>query len=184
MTIWHMFIPIVLFFGVWTVDRFVHLIWATVFFVGFLMLASGYKAIRNEKSLLIKYWIVATRPKGRTHIHAATMAIFTLFLGSWIPDIDWKFGVHRSPLTHSILPYLILWTIVDKFNFGDQQWNRTLLPIFGFALGSHLIIDFFQGGNLVSVPTKYEFAFYLFNGFMVCALSYFRMHKYLRKSAT
>ena len=50
-----------------------------------------------------------------------------------------------------------------------------LLPLFGFALGSHLILDSFQGGNLVSIPAKYELPFYIANGFFVCIYSYFLM---------
>lgn len=179
MTVWHLFIPVIALLGAWTIDRFVHLAWAGAFFVGFLVLAAGYKAVASDKSLVVRYWFAATHPKNHSYFHGLVLALFVLFLGSWIPDIDWKFGAHRSPVTHSILPYLVLAAAAKNWEFGDSDWATLLLPVFGVALGSHLIIDFFQGGNLVGVPVEYEFAFYAINGIVVCAISYFQMHKRL-----
>lgn len=184
MTVWHLYIPIVLLFGAWTVDRFVHLAWAGGFFVGFLVLAAGYKAVASDKSLVVRYWFAATHPAGHSQIHGLALALFVLFLGSWLPDIDWKFGIHRSPITHSILPYVAMMVVVKNWEFGDTGWSSLLTPVFGIALGSHLIIDFFQGGNLVGVAQQYEFAFYAVNGLVVCVLSYIQMRGRLAKPET
>jgi len=177
MTVWHAFIPLMIALGAWTNDRFVHLLWASVFFVGTLVLLSGIKALASNKSVITKYWVRATHPEGISRSHAIAMAIFVLFLGSWVPDLDWKFGVHRSPITHSVLPFIAMAAVVKKVQFGNKQWNQLLLPLFGIALGSHLIVDFFQGGNLVSVPAHYEFTFYFANGLALCIFSYFQMRK-------
>jgi uncharacterized membrane protein len=69
MTLWHLFIPIVALLGAWTTDRFVHLAWAGTFFVVFLVLAAGYKAVASDKSLVVRYWFLATHPKKHSHFH-------------------------------------------------------------------------------------------------------------------
>lgn len=182
MTIWHLFIPVVVLFGAWTVDRFVHLLWAGAFFVGFLVLARGYRAVASDRSLLVRYWIAVTHPPNRGHAHGLALALFVLFLGSWLPDIDWKFGIHRSPITHSVLPYLVMAAAAKWWAFGDRIWSLMLTPVFGIALGSHLIIDFFQGGNLVGIGMEYEFAFYAANGFAAILLSCLAMRRRLAET--
>ena len=181
-TVWHLYIPVAVLFGAWTVDRFVHLLWAGTFFAVFLIVAVGYKSVVKNKSLLVRYWTVVTHPKNHSHLHGLALALFVLFLGSWIPDIDWKFNVHRSPITHSILPYLAMALIIKNWQFGDTYWSQMLVPVFGIALGSHLLIDIVQGGNLVGVPVEYELSFYIVNGLLLCGLSYFQMRRALQKN--
>ena len=181
MTVCHAFIPLMIALGAWTNDRFVHFLWASVFFVCTLVILSGIKALTSNKSDINKYWERATHPEGISRSHAIAMAFFVLFLGSWVPDLDWKFGVHRSPLTHSVLPFIGMMVVVKKAQFGNKQWNQLLLPLFGIALGSHLIVDFFQGGNLVSIPAHYEFIFYSVNGLSLCVFSYFQMRKVCKR---
>jgi hypothetical protein len=68
-----------------------------------------------------------------------------------------------------------------NWELGDSDWTKLLLPVFGISLGSHLIIDFFQGGNLVGIPKQYEFLFYMANGMIACAVSCFQMRDRLQK---
>jgi hypothetical protein len=179
MTLWHFFIPVVAIFSAWTVDRFVHLAWAIGFFLGFLFIASGYRAFATNRSFVIRYWLTSIHPKNRSPLHGLILALFVLFLGSWIPDIDWKFGVHRSPLTHSILPFFVIGALAKNWQWGDIEWTKQLMPLFGISLGSHLIVDFFQGGNLIGIPAKSEFAFYTVNGLAVCTISYLQIRRAL-----
>ena len=89
MTIWHLFIPVVALFGAWTVDRFIHLAWASTFFIGFLILASGYKAVTTDRSIIIRYWIAATHPTNHSHAHGLVLALFVLFLESVKTTLKW-----------------------------------------------------------------------------------------------
>lgn len=107
------------------------------------------------------------------------LALFVLFLGSWTPDIDLKFGVHRSPLTHSILPFFLIGALAKNWQWGDTKWTKQLMPLFGISLGSHLIVDFFQGGNLVGIPANSEFVFDSVNGLAVCTISYLQIRRFL-----
>lgn len=108
------------------------------------------------------------------------MALFVLFLGSWIPDIDWLIHSHRNPLTHSFLPFLIFWLLIKKRYVGNDDWNKRLLIVFGYGLGSHLITDIISGGNVVSIPPEYEIPFLLVNGVITLFISYRILKKYLK----
>jgi hypothetical protein len=70
--------------------------------------------------------------------------IVAALLGSWVPDWDLVFGIgfHRSPLTHSCLPaLLVLWLSIRL---------RTPSMLVGFALGtaSHLLWDIVFYGDV------------------------------------
>ena len=101
------------------------------------------------------------------------MAIFVVFLGSWIPDIDWQFKSHRSPITHSVLPYLgMAWYIKAR----SSDWDKWLLVFFGFGLASHLVSDIIPGGNVVWLPPAIDMPFLFANGALTFFLA-FRMYK-------
>ncbi|MHC1729793.1 MAG: metal-dependent hydrolase [Syntrophobacteraceae bacterium] len=63
--------------------------------------------------------------------------LLVALVGTWIPDWDLLLGVgfHRSPLTHSILPVLLL-------GLAMKSLSRFVIPV-GLAIGvsSHLFWD-------------------------------------------
>ena len=65
-------------------------------------------------------------------------------LGTWVPDWDLMAGIgyHRSPLTHSLIPPLILFVFTRRLKFPYLN--------LGFALGvaSHLLWDIVVYGNV------------------------------------
>lgn len=164
MSIWHLYIPIVLLLSAATMDRFIHFLWAAGFFALTLALFAGIRNIRGNKSILIRYWSNASTPRGISQRHSLVMSLFVLYLGSWIPDIDWLFYSHRSPITHSIMPYLIMAYVIKSWEFGNREWNELLLIMFGYGLGSHLLTDIISGGNVVLLPAYIDMPFLFVNG--------------------
>ena len=150
-SIWHIFIPVVaLFAAIGTPDRVIHFLWAGFFS---LFPIAIFYFVHKKKSW--SDYIFIKNDKVSKH-HQITMIIFVLFLGSWIPDIDWLFYMHRSPLTHSVLPFLVMSKFVSSFK---TEWDRRLLVFFGFALSSHLVTDIIPGGNVVWLPAWIDMPF-------------------------
>ena len=69
-------------------------------------------------------------------------------LGTWVPDWDLFIGIgfHRSPLTHSIIPSILVGCLAMKI--------RQLALFIGFALGSasHLLWDIVDYGDVRWIP--------------------------------
>ncbi len=105
-----------------TTDRIIHLAVGIAFFIIFIKLTKT----PNEPEFLITGFI--------------TMAI-----GTWMPDWDLWLGIgyHRSPLTHSVLPALLVGFFILKNKFSPML-------IIGFCLGvaSHLFWDIIAYGNV------------------------------------
>jgi len=105
-----------------TTDRLIHLIVGIVFFIGFIKFTN----LKITKQNLF-------------------LGFITMAIGTWIPDWDLYLGIgfHRSPLTHSILPVLLILPIAFK------KTLPTIL-IIGFSLGlsSHLFWDIIAYGNV------------------------------------
>lgn len=176
MTIWHYFIPVVLLFSATTYDRAVHGLWALLFFFGALIVYAGIKKFSSDKSIVVKLAHRVTTPPGIKPMHATTMALFVLYLGSWIPDIDWLFNSHRNPFTHSALPLFAMIFLSREYPFGNPKWNKALLAVFAFGLGSHLWMDIPPGGNVVWVPAKLDYPFLFING-LICLIFGYRLVK-------
>ena len=176
MSIWHLYIPLVIILSAVTIDRFIHFLWATAFFLVGLTIFIGIKKVKGERSILVRFWIRASRPDGISKIHGIVMSLFVLYLGSWIPDIDWLFYSHRNPLTHSIIPMLFMMRVISRWQFGNRDWNDRLLIIFGYGLGSHLLTDIIPGGNVVWLPAYIDMPFLAING-ILCLLISQRMIK-------
>lgn len=180
MSVWHIYIPVVLLLSATTWDRFVHFAWATAFFMLTLVILIGIKKLRGEKSLLIRYWMRASTPDGASKLHGASMSVFVLYLGSWLPDIDWLIYSHRNPLTHSVIPLLVMTYLIRNWNFGRRDWNELLLIMFGYGLGSHLLTDIIPGGNVVWLPPHIDMPFLFLNGAACIWLSHRGIVKRMR----
>ncbi|MEM5789493.1 MAG: DUF5942 domain-containing protein [Syntrophobacteraceae bacterium] len=106
-------------------ERMVHALVGVVFWAGYLAL---------RKPNCSRMTTVAMLP--------------VVMLGTWIPDWDLLLGIgfHRHPLSHSILPVLILASATRSF-------SRFLIPV-GLALGvsSHLLWDVIFYGNVLWIP--------------------------------
>ncbi len=105
-----------------TNDRLVHLLIALAFFLFFEKVTKSHVS-----SLNLIIGMVATA------------------FGSWVPDWDLFLGIgfHRSPLTHSLLPSLIVVWIVVK-----GKLPRILIVGFMLGLSSHLLWDIIDYGNV------------------------------------
>lgn len=167
-SVWHAFIPIVaIFAAIGTQDRIIHFIWAA----GFSLLPIAIFLFMYKMKIGLEY--VFVKNKNVSKLHQVFMIIFVLFLGSWIPDIDWQFKMHRSPLTHSVLPFLVM---LGYNHIFKSEWDKRLLVFFGFGLSSHLISDIIPGGNVVWLPARIDMPFLFINGAVVFYLSY-RLHR-------
>jgi len=95
------------------------------------------------------------------------MCLYVIFLGSWLPDIDWLLlNHHRSPFTHSALPFLIM------FSLSKTTWAKLLLVYFGVALASHLALDLLSPANIVFIPKSFEIFFLILNVIILVSWSY------------
>ena len=78
------------------------------------------------------------------------IALVPCYLGTVFPDLDlrWGIGNHRNPLFHSSLSYFMLVPFV---------WRRTgfaaaIVAGYGVGLGSHLLWDVVDYGNVLWLP--------------------------------
>lgn len=172
MSLWHLYIPLVLLLSAATIDRFIHFVWAAIFFLLTLLMFAGLRTVKGNKSILIRYWSKASTPVGISRSAGMAMSLFVLYLGSWIPDTDWLVHSHRNPITHSILPLVLMAYVVKTWNFGNREWNELLLIMFGYGLGSHLLTDIIPGGNVVWLPAYIDMPFLVINGVACIVLSH------------
>ncbi|MGB9499866.1 MAG: hypothetical protein ACKVE4_08985 [Dissulfuribacterales bacterium] len=105
-----------------TIDRLIHLFVGVIFLFGFIKLS--HLKLDNR---------------------ALFLGFISMAIGTWMPDWDLILGIgfHRSPLTHSLLPALLVGWIVFKRKLP-------IVLIIGFSLGlsSHLFWDIVAYGNV------------------------------------
>jgi len=103
-------------------DRVIHLIVGVLFFLVFLKLSNI-----------------------KIDIKVVTYGFIAMAIGTWVPDWDLFLGIgfHRSPISHSALPAVILGWIIFKFKLPPVLF-------IGFCLGlsSHLFWDIIYYGNV------------------------------------
>ena len=154
-TIWYLSIVLVLLFMPRSGYRLEHFIVSGIF--TFLLIKKDFP----------KAYI----PKNKNNIGWLVFIVVIIF-GSWFPDIDillFGIGGHRSPLTHSALPFLLFKYIIDNYNYGDKEWNVSLSKVFAYSLAFHLFLDILQGGDVRYVP--FDNLFLLLNGFLCIKIS-------------
>jgi len=153
-TIWHAAIILVVFLGtIGTKDRLTHL--GVSIAVAIIPIVSIYFLLKSKR---FNFFI-----NGVVKWHQTAMILFVVYLGSWLPDIDWEFGIHRFSGTHSILPFLIIYFYLLKRK--SNLFERQLLVFFGFGLAGHLMLDMMPGGNIVKIPAYLELPFLIINSF-------------------
>ena len=105
-----------------TIDKLMHLFVGAIFFYSFTKIA---KLQTDKKSL--------------------SLCILAMLVGTWVPDWDSLLGIgHRSPLTHSALPAVLLGWIVAK-----RKLPHVLIVGFSIGLSSHLFMDIVFYGNVL-----------------------------------
>jgi hypothetical protein len=103
--------------------------------------------------------------KTLTHLLFFLAAIPFLYLGSRLPDEPWRLfdviDVPRSPLFHSILPYLVLAALWQRFGVVPTRRNLTGRRLVaavhvGVALGlaANLILDIVHHNDLQWLPSR------------------------------
>ncbi len=116
-----------------TEDRIMHGVVGLAFWIGYLYLGKILKLPRRS-------------------IIERTGMVLAVLLGTWVSDWDLFLGIgyHRSPLTHSILPFLIFTPIFRPI-------SRYVFPIgFGLGLASHLFWDIIFYGNVHWISGRME----------------------------
>lgn len=139
-----------------TTDRLVHLLIALAFF---------------------SFFAKVTKP----HVSAGNLLIGMLAaaIGSWVPDWDLLLGIgfHRSPITHSLLPSLIVAWIVLK-----GRLPRILMVGFMLGLSSHLLWDLVDYGNVQWIDGgNNDRMFLLINSILLLFFAFFVRHKVVDK---
>lgn len=92
-------------------------------------------------------------------------------LGTWVPDWDLFLGIgfHRSPLTHSALPVIVLSLLVPA------RASYALVVGFGLGIASHLVWDTIYYGNVHWISGRFwDRTFLVVNavGILIWALAY------------
>lgn len=82
-------------------------------------------------------------------------------LGTWVPDWDLFLGIgfHRSPITHSALPVILV-------GFLMMPYSRYAVAVgFGLGVASHLFGDVVEYGNVQWIPGRFwDRTFLIVNG--------------------
>jgi hypothetical protein len=140
---WIFTAPAVLLLMPRTHERVLHVVVAVVvLFVALRMAGSQMEAPATwrDRALLAGGWAIAA---------------FVLIFGSWLPDLDWTFNAHRSPLTHSVVPVLL--TVVVLGAPGSAgAWSGRFFAAFSLGIGSHLLLDVGQPANVVWIPAPFD----------------------------
>lgn len=118
------------------------------------------------------FWIgylAYRKPRGSAGVKVALLV--AALVGTWVPDLDLLLGVgyHRSPLTHSALPAVVVAWLT-------RSVSRHVIPV-GFAVGlaSHLFWDIIFFGDVRWIPGgSLDRLFLLLNtlGLMVWAITH------------
>lgn len=116
---------------------------------------------------VILYFLIrkALKSPEKNILNIIGILIASIF-GTWVSDLDLLIcgiGCHRSPITHSLLPFVL-------FEFIVFPVSPYLLPR-GFALGlsSHLFWDIIDYGNVHWIPGKFWDCMFL--GVNACILT-------------
>ena len=108
-----------------SVERLIHALVGVAFWIGYL----AYR-----------------KPGGGAGMKAGLL--ISALVGTWVPDWDLLLGIgfHRSPLTHSALPVVVV-------AWSTRSFSRYLIPV-GFAIGvaSHLFWDIIFFGDVRWIP--------------------------------
>jgi Na+/proline symporter len=108
---------------------------------------------RIEHALVgLAFWILfllARQPKCTLWEFAAMLAF--AMLGTWVPDWDLFLGIgyHRSPLSHSALPVVLVGLLVSPFRGYSVSVGM------GLGVASHLFWDTVEYGNVHWIPGKF-----------------------------
>ena len=71
--------------------------------------------------------------------------------------------------------------LIKKWLFGNTEWNKILLIMFGYGLGSHLLTDIIPGGNVVWLPAYLDMPFLFINGVACIYISHNSLVKLMRQ---
>jgi len=182
-SVWHFAIPGILIVGPLTEHRLGHFLWALLFCaLGLVIDPRRGRVFRSRSEIRSAFSSLASHA-AIAPLHAWTLAAVVVFMGGWIPDIDWHFGSHRSALTHSVLPLVAMRCLVSLDRLGDSTWNRSLLALFGYALASHLVVDGSLRGNVAGIPKFLELPFMLGNAALALVLAHRAQEQALRMAA-
>jgi len=133
-----------------SIDRLIHLAVGIAFFAIFLKLSNT-----------------------RVSPQVLFLGFISMALGTWVSDWDLFFGIayHRSPLTHSFLPaVLVVWLVLRA------KMNTMLIIGFCLGLSSHLFWDIIAYGNVQWISGGNNDRLFLFaNSIILLAVSkYFK----------
>ena len=135
-----------------TIDRAIHLL------VGLLLLV--VMIVKRKESLKLSDYC---------------FLVFACSIGTWVLDWDLMLGIgfHRSPLTHSVLPWVLVY-----LGFKKLKLPNSILIGFAIGLSSHLLWDIVYYGDVRWIQGGNNDRLFLFaNSLMLIGVAYFRTIK-------
>ncbi|MDD0854277.1 hypothetical protein HBN50_14285 [Halobacteriovorax sp. GB3] len=157
-----------------TRDRIEHLIAAVA---AFLVSIAIILVLNKRKNIFQKI-------KSKVNInplHFYLMTFFTIYIGSWFPDIDWIIHWHRSPLTHSFIPVIAIALYLRK---KRNLFTSYLNWIFGIGLASHLAWDFFPYARIRHIPGIYGHLYLAISIIVIISFIFFDFRSKLLKEGS
>lgn len=90
-------------------------------------------------------------------------------LGTWVPDWDLAvggIGSHRHPLSHSALPAFLLHGLSRRRT--ARPWPALAVAGMAIGVGSHLLWDTVDYGNVVGIPGRMYDSLFLLTNMVAC----------------
>lgn len=145
--------------NIMSIDRLIHLVAGIVIFILFVKLSN----IRVTKRIML-------------------YAFISMAIGTWVSDWDLILGIgfHRSPITHSLLPAILVGWLAFKIKTHS-------MVVIGFCLGlsSHLFWDIVVYGNVQWISGGNNDRLFLFiNGSILIAASLIINKKFIINRST
>ncbi len=143
--------------------------WGVLQFVGE---SSPYRASHGLVGmifLLVYLWLNRGGLRAPGPFLFLLLAFLPVYIGTALPDLDIKLlgiGGHRNPLFHSALSHLLLiWTVRRP-----NAYVRALLIAYGLGLGSHLLWDVIDYGDVRWLPGGFLDRVWLLGNGLLCFL--------------
>lgn len=157
LSLWHLLCLLILFIPI-TEARTEHFFFALMTLFLLLGIEIGLERVKQEPTLLFSTFTLISTLANRSTIHIYILATAVVYLGSWLPDIDilvLGIGGHRNVLFHSGLALLLIVMLGRRTEFSQEPLNIALSTFFALGLGSHLLLDVIQYGNVVGIPGSF-----------------------------
>ncbi len=125
--------------------------WAVLAFLGERSLYRSQHGLAGTIFLVVYLWFNRGRLRAPGPLPFLLVALLPTYAGTAFPDLDIQLlgiGGHRNPLFHSALSYLALTWLPGR----RGGFLRAALIGYGLGLGSHLLLDVVDYGDVRWLP--------------------------------